>query len=101
VIWEPATTGTGPGAGILAEIGYGTQGQTPITWPDFFWSTATYTGDSGVGDVYAGTVAPTIFGTYNVTFRFSNDGGYQWLYVDNDSSTAFDANELSFVNVQP
>jgi hypothetical protein len=95
------TDTAGAPTGLLAEIGYGTQGQTPITWPDFFWSAAAWDSDLGVSDVFAGSVAPTTFGTYGVAFRFSNDGGYQWLYVDGDSSTAFDPNELSFVNVVP
>jgi len=95
------TADVGAPSGVLAEIGYGTQGQSPITWPDFFWSTAAWDSDSGGGDVFAGSVAPTTYGTYGVSFRFSNDGGYQWLYVDGDASTAFDANELSFINVVP
>ena len=102
LIEEPGVTEVvGQGPGILAQIGYGTQGQSPITWPDFFWSGATWDSDAGAADVFAGSVAPTTFGTYGVAFRFSNDGGYQWLYVDGDSSTTFDPNELSFVNVVP
>ena len=102
-ILESGITGTGNApVGILAEIGYGTQGQLPTTWPDFFWSPATWqSAGSALEDTFSGTVNPHTYGSYVVTFRFSDDGGYNWLYADTNSSTALDSNEMSIINVTP
>ena len=102
-VTEASVTGTGSApVGILAEVGYGTQGQLPTTWPDFVWTAASWqaSGTSGQ-DVFAGAVTPHTYGSWVVTLRFSDDGGYNWLYCDTNSSTALDSNEMSIVNVTP
>jgi hypothetical protein len=36
-----------------------------------------------------------------VTFRFSDDGGYNWIYADSDAGTALDPIEMSVLHVIP
>jgi len=101
-VTESGVTGTGsaPG-GIIAQVGYGTQGQLPTTWPDFYWSDATWSMSDGGADVFSASVTPHTYGTWMVAFRFSDDGGYQWLYADLNDATALDATELGQATVTP
>ena len=99
---ESGVTGTGSApTGIIAEVGYGTQGQLPTTWPDFFWSDATWTHSDVNDDVFSASVTPHTYGTWMVAFRFSDDGGYNWLYADTDSATPLTAIELAMASVTP
>jgi|GEM_PF-3531888 len=101
-VTEAGVTGTSSApTGVLAQIGYGTQGQIPTTWPDFFWSDATWDSSDGGSDVFSAMVTPHTYGTWVVGFRFSDDGGYNWLYADSNSSTSLMAIEFAQVSVTP
>ncbi len=85
---DSSTGEAGESPTIVAEIGWGAYGILPTDLPDAWnWASATYVDDGSSGDNYSGTITPLTYGTYSVTFRFSNDGGYQWLYVDADGGT--------------
>jgi len=99
---ESGVTGTGSApAGVIAQVGYGTQGQLPTTWPDFFWSDAAWLNSAGSDDVFSATVTPHTYGTWMVAFRFSDDGGYNWMYADTNGATPLTATELAMANVAP
>jgi hypothetical protein len=101
-VTEAGVTGTGSApSGILAQVGYGTQGQLPTTWPDFFWTEATWSNSDGGADVFSASVTPHTYGTWVVVFRFSDDGGFNWLYADLNSATALTATEFPQANVTP
>ncbi len=79
------TAGSGPGGGIIAQVGYGPLG----TFPDdssWIWVNASYCGDSGSYDVYRGIMTPGGTGIYNFAFRFSSDSGSHWIYADLDGN---------------
>ena len=92
----------GQGAGITAEIGLGMQGWDPTAAPDSYtWFAASFDGDDGSGDRYTATLTPSTYGSYMVTFRFSQDGGYNWIYADSDPGTGLDPIEMSMLHVTP
>jgi hypothetical protein len=96
------TDAAGQGIGIVAEIGLGMQGWDPTNAPDSYsWSAASFDADDGDGDRYTGTITPETYGSYVVTFRFSDDGGYNWIYADSDAGTALDPIEMSVLHVIP
>ncbi|MCO4771678.1 MAG: IPT/TIG domain-containing protein [Deltaproteobacteria bacterium] len=101
-VTEAGTTGTGSApSGIIAQVGYGTQGQLPTTWPDYFFDDATWSMSDGGSDVFSASVTPHTYGTWMVVFRFSDDSGYNWLYADTNAATALDALELGQATVTP
>ncbi len=71
-----------PGA-ILAQVGYGPTGSTPAGWT---WQPMTYnsghTGDNNYE--YQGSIRADQAGTYDYLVRFSDDGGRNWVYGDQD-----------------
>ncbi len=86
-VFEPGITeATGQGAGLMAQLGYGPDGVPPRdsswTWP----VTATYLGDSGNRDVYFGILNVGTLGTLDFAFRFSINGGVNWIFADTDGN---------------
>lgn len=101
-VTEPGLTdAVGIGAGLAAEIGYGYEALPPDSSADWWWSTAVFLTDDGGSDRFNGAVTPHQYGSYNIAFRFSEDGGTSWLYVDSDASTPMDWMELPVVHVVP
>jgi len=103
---------------LQAEIGYGFQGMSPFpdapsgsgsyvdswTWyPAEFDATNAYnTVGSQAADLYRGTLTPASYGSFVVTFRFSTDGGLNWLYADSDPlSAALEPELMWFLHVVP
>lgn len=89
---ESVTEVSGRGAGIIGQIGFGPDGTEP-SGNDWNWNTADYYSDidgnnSGdkTDDEYATTLKITNPGIYDFAYRFSIDGGINWLYCDLDGS---------------
>jgi hypothetical protein len=104
VLTEAGVTGASTAAaGILAEIGLGNQSASPApnVDPNWQWFAATYAGGAGAGDGYTGTITHPSYGSFWVTFRFSDDGGLNWLYADSDPATPLDYLEMSQLHVTP
>ncbi len=98
---EGVTPGDGAGFGLDAEVGYGPAGSDPTDNPSWTWSAATYQGEIGNNDVYAGAIAAPE-GTYSATLRFTISGGQSYLYADLDGSdNGFDPAALATVTVSP
>jgi hypothetical protein len=91
----------GEPASIDAEIGYGYQALQPGVDADWWWLPATWVQDDGPGDRWEATLTLSQLGTYNVTFRFTDDGGLQWQYVDGDPATPLDWMEMGTIDVNP
>jgi len=85
VVYHPAITeADGPGAGLIAEIGYGPSGTSPTS--GWTWSAADFLGQGGEfgnDDIWGGVLPSAEPGTYNWALRFSFDGE-QWTYADRD-----------------
>ena len=98
-----ATNGRTQAPGILAEIGIGPLGLTPTYLPDsWVWFPASFANHSGSGDNYSAPLTPWTYGSYGVSFRFSNDGGVNWLYADtNGGDGALDWEDLNVIHVVP
>ena len=100
---------------LQAEIGMGFQGMSPVPdgsspspFDSWTWYPATYEAQSSFntsgtedGDLYSGSLQPASYGSYLVTFRFSIDGGLNWIYADSDPATALDPNEMWNLDVRP
>jgi hypothetical protein len=78
-ITEPA----GAPSGILAEVGYGTNGSDPRSHNSWKFVAAAYNQQFGNDDEFmASFTAPATVATYSYTYRFSQDGGLKWTYCD-------------------
>jgi parallel beta-helix repeat protein len=85
-VYEPGITpGGGQGAGIIAQVGYGSNNTEP-SGAGWNWSTASYVRDVGNNDEYGGTVAVSRAGSYDYAFRFSKDDSITWVYGDLDGN---------------
>ncbi len=74
-------------AGVIAEAGFGPQGDNPSTNPErFTWQRATFNVQSGNNDEYMAILKPAVAGTYGYCYRFSTTGGRTWTYADLDGS---------------
>jgi hypothetical protein len=80
-------TTTGDSQKITAQIGYGPEGKDPSKEDGWKWFKARFKEDSTAQtgyDVYDGTLKVPLVKTYDVAFRFSQDGGQTWIYADTD-----------------
>ncbi len=75
------TEAPGAGAGILGQAGYAPTGSDPRSDPDWTWDDAAWYADDGDNDEY---VYDLVLGegTWAYAWRFSYDGGIDWLYCD-------------------
>lgn len=93
------TNGTGQGAGIIAEIGYGITGTAPSSWTA--WKPAVYAGDVGNNDFYTATLTPEITGTFQYAMRFSTTIGRDWTYAYVTGTTPGDLTVNAASDVTP
>ncbi|HCP44666.1 MAG TPA: hypothetical protein DIU15_01320, partial [Deltaproteobacteria bacterium] len=103
--------------GLQAEIGYGFQGMSPFpdaptgsgsyvdswTWhPAEFDAVSPYNAGTQPSDLYRGTLTASSYGSFLVSFRFSVDGGLNWLYADSDPlAVALQPDLMWFLHVVP
>ncbi|MBL9037769.1 MAG: IPT/TIG domain-containing protein, partial [Archangium sp.] len=84
------TTGAGVGSGVVAQVGFAEMAMDPPLSADFTWVGASYLGDDGDRDQYAGEVTlpgvTTGSKTYLLAVRFSVDNGGTWTLGDRDGS---------------
>ncbi|XXF80033.1 IPT/TIG domain-containing protein [Myxococcaceae bacterium GXIMD 01537] len=94
---EGATQGTGQGAGITAELGWGPANEDPRTASGWHWSAATYKGDiGGANDEYEATLPhPNAQGAFKFAYRFKANGG-DYRYCDADGTTDSTSGQLAF-----
>lgn len=78
VFIDEITTGAGQGAGVVAQVGFGT-GTNYAAWT---WTDASYDGDDGGNDKYVGTMMPSTAGTYSYLYRFRESPLCDWVYCD-------------------
>ncbi|MCY1021150.1 IPT/TIG domain-containing protein [Pyxidicoccus sp. MSG2] len=103
-LWvDGVTAGTGAGAGVVGQLGWGPTGEDPTTSANWSWSAAQFKGDIGNNDEYDATLPnPGVVGTYRFAYRFQVNGG-AFLYCDADggsSATDFDATKTGTLVVE-
>ena len=69
-----------------AEVGLGPVGEDPTRSFNFKWSAAQFKTDDGTYDLYEAKPVPALSGDYDVAFRFSQDNGNTWVYVDQNEA---------------
>jgi len=80
------TNPPGQGQGIVAQLGYGSDGVLPMD-ASWTWVPATYDSDVGNNDRYRGNLTLTSEGTYDFAYRFLVVGqDSAWTYADLDSN---------------
>ena len=75
------TESAGPGANVVAQLGYGAFGSDPrySTWT---WLPVIYNQQDGNFDEYNGNITINTAGIYAYTYRFSLDNGGTWTAAD-------------------
>lgn len=83
------TEGAGPGAGILAQVGFGPAGSDPLggAWSFGDMSFNAGCGDCGNNDEYQGSITIANAGPYDYACRFSLDSGDTWVVADGNGTT--------------
>ncbi len=100
-VTEPA----GPPAGISVQVGYGAQSSDPRVTPGWAWSDAVWNPscpDCGNDDEFMRSLTVELPGNYSYAYRFSEDGGYTFVYADLPPGTTdgFSTAELGALDVQ-
>jgi glycosidase/fibronectin type 3 domain-containing protein len=82
-IWINGVTGgqnsEDPTPNLIAEIGFGPDGTLPND-PAWQWFGTSFNVNAGNNDEYMGTLSPTVAGSYDYLYRYSGDGGTNWVY---------------------
>ena len=82
-VWIDGVTGQpGPTDGLWAQVGMGPEGSSPDGNADWSWSDAAFNGDVGNNDEFFGQLLPQEVGVFDYVYRYSTDGGLNWLYAD-------------------
>ncbi|MFH1467103.1 MAG: MopE-related protein [Pseudomonadota bacterium] len=84
------TDSAGPSAVITGQLGYGAL-DSDASGAGWTWADASFTDDVDDRDEYAAALHIADAGTYAYAFRFSVDGGGNWLYCDLGGNRAADA----------
>jgi|GEM_PF-1499739 len=99
-VYEPGVTpGGGQGAGIVAQVGYGSNGSQP-SGTGWRWFPASYMQDVGDNDEYGGTLTISRSGSHDYAFRFSTDDSATWIYADLDGNDQGDEGTNGYTAAQ-
>jgi hypothetical protein len=102
---EGVTEPAGPPAGIGAQVGYGPVGTDPRSTPGWLWFDAVWNVSCeycGNDDEFMKSLTITTPGTYSYTYRFSEDGGFTFVYTDFNPGTSdgFSTGDLGTLTVE-
>jgi hypothetical protein len=67
-------------------VGIGQVGSDPTAVSNWRWFAAAETGGAGGVKAFAGAIKAHLSQTFDVAYRFSNDGGLSWIYADMDDA---------------
>ena len=82
------TTPAGAPAGIIGELGYGPVGSDPRNEPGWTWQAGVWHKQFFANDEFKATMTVGVSGDYAYGWRFSDDGGTNYMYCDFDPGTA-------------
>jgi glycosidase len=84
-VWIDGVTGEpGPAPSLTAQLGFGPAGSSPDGNDAWTWEDASFNTDVGSNDEYVGTLLPEQVGSFDYAYRYSTDGGGDWVYADLD-----------------
>jgi hypothetical protein len=97
------TEPTGPGTGVVAQLGYGAYGSDP-RYAVWTWLPVTYYSQLGTADEYTGSFSINTAGTYAYTYRFALDDGGTWTAADlagdgSNPAVAFLPNDIGMLTI--
>jgi hypothetical protein len=100
------TESAGAPAGVIAEVGYGTNGTNPTTSSSWHFFPASWNVQVGNNDEFMGSFVAPAANTYSYTYRFSFDGGLSYTYCDlngagSNAGLTFEATQLGVLTVTP
>ncbi len=98
------TDPAGPPSGLIAQVGYGRLGSDPRNEPGWVWSApAEWQRQYYANDEFKARLTVPVAGSYAYGYRFSDDGGYNFMYGDFDPGTAdgFQVSRLGLLTVVP
>ena len=86
---------------VKAEVGWGPQDSLPWANASWQWIDAGAPVDTtGLKFMYSKSLTPPVGGRFDVTMRFSLDGGYHWVFADFDGwSTGYQSAQASKLTV--
>ena len=101
-VWDGWTSNApGPVAGMIAQLGYGPDGSSPVGNPAWVWTNAVFNVDFGNNDEYKARVIVASTGRYDYAYRFSKNG-IQWSYGDlNGSQDGYQIANAGDLTVEP
>jgi hypothetical protein len=96
-VWvQGVTPGTGAGAGVMGQLGWGPAGSDPRTSSAWNWTAAQYKNDLFDNDEYDATLPnPGVVGSYSFAYRFQVNGG-AFRYCDSDGVNDSTTGNLTF-----
>ena len=82
-VWIDGVTNA-PGAtpSLMAQLGYGPSGSKPAGNSAWQWVDASFNGNAGNNDEFVASLQPEQAGSYDYLYRYSTNGGKDWLYAD-------------------
>ena len=108
VLIDGVTVERGATPGLLAEVGWGTDGTLPWdgewTWVPAEFNLDVLCGEGVVGtcDEFMGRITPESVGLFGYAFRYSLDAGRHWLYADLDGTgNGYSTDEAGVLLVEP
>ena len=99
-VWvENCTEGESKCESVIAEVGYGKEGDKA---EDFAYTAAAYNAyvTTGNNDEYMAQVSPEAVGYYRVAYRFSVDNKKTWTYCDADDQADFNPENMSGLHIK-
>ncbi len=82
------TPAAGAPAGIGAQVGFGPLGSDPRNDPGWIWTAAVWHKQFFANDEFQQTLTVATPGQYGLAWRFTDDGGYNYMVCDFDPGTA-------------
>lgn len=100
-VWiDGLTSLPGPTDGLTAQLGYGPDGSEPEGNSDWVWVNAEFNVDVGNNDEFRANLLPEAVGTFDYAYRYSTDGGTNWLYADLDGTgNGYDPQQAGLLTV--
>jgi len=100
VFVDGLTTETGDATGLDVELGVGPIHSYPqqLTWT---WFPAAWSSDEADWDIYGAVLTPAEAGAFHFAFRFTTDGGENYMYCDRQGNEVYDTRAAGGLLVDP
>ena len=82
------TDAYGAPIGIIGQVGHGPAASDPRSQPGWLWFDAGWRSQVSSDDEFQGALTTSSAGTYAYAYRFTDDGGLNYMFCDLDPGTA-------------